>query len=166
MRWTDRVSPGVVLASLAFYLALTAGSGTLVLWSAAEIAAGVVLSIGVGALAGKTIRRQGLNKIRLHKLAIYLVYPFFWELVKSNIDVAIRVITGDIRPGIVKIPSRQTSDVGTAILANSITLTPGTLTVDAKGKNLFVHWINVCNKRPCTEDVCGKMADKVGALTK
>lgn len=161
------MSPVVAISSFVFYLVLTAGSGGLLLWSAAEIIAGAVLSIAVGIIAGKTIRRQGLDRIDVLKFAMYLVYPFFWELAKSNIDVAIRVITGDIRPGIVKIPSKQKSDVGVAMLANSITLTPGTLTVDVDSKkNLYVHWINVKNKKPSTEEVCGQMADKVGAITK
>ena len=52
----------------------------------------------------------------------------------------------DINPGIVKIPTDMKSDYGIAALANSITLTPGTITMDfaeEDGQNyLYVHWID------------------------
>ena len=48
-----------------------------------------------------------------------------------------------INPGIVKILTGLSSDMGKSFLANSITLTPGTLTVDIDGEYLYVHWINV-----------------------
>jgi multicomponent Na+:H+ antiporter subunit E len=87
--------------------------------------------------------------------------PFFIAMAKANIDVAYRVITGKINPGIVKISPGLETDLGITMLANSITLTPGTLSVDVdKDKNLYVHWINVNPKaleekpRDC-EYVCG-----------
>jgi multicomponent Na+:H+ antiporter subunit E len=49
-----------------------------------------------------------------------------------------------IRPGIVKIKSVLQSDTGKSALANSITLTPGTLTIDVTEDGWFyVHWLNV-----------------------
>ena len=48
-----------------------------------------------------------------------------------------------IRPGIVAIRTTLKSDIGQLMLANSITLTPGTLTVDVSDEYLFIHWINV-----------------------
>jgi len=49
-----------------------------------------------------------------------------------------------IHPGIVKIKTNLSSDSGITALANSITLTPGTLTVDVGEEGvLYVHWINV-----------------------
>ena len=49
-----------------------------------------------------------------------------------------------IRPGIVKIKTSLTSESAITALANSITLTPGTLTVDLTDDGtLYVHWINV-----------------------
>ncbi|PNX47524.1 MAG: cation:proton antiporter, partial [Thermoplasmata archaeon M11B2D] len=65
-----------------------------------------------------------------------------------NLDVAYRVITGRINPGIVKIHPDLKTDLGITMLANSITLTPGTLTVDIdeETNDLYVHWINVDKK--------------------
>ncbi|MBW2967612.1 Na+/H+ antiporter subunit E [Candidatus Woesearchaeota archaeon] len=90
---------------------------------------------------------------------VYLIGPFFYYMAKANIDVAYRVITGRIKPGIVKIKTDLKTDAGVTMLANSITLTPGTLTVDIdeKSNDLYVHWINVKKKDPEAEDVCGVM---------
>lgn len=72
---------------------------------------------------------------------------FLWECFKANIDVAYRVGHPDIpiHPGIVKVKTTLKSDTGLTFLANSITLTPGTLTVDIDRENgyLYVHWIEV-----------------------
>lgn len=75
---------------------------------------------------------------------LYLIV-FLWELIKSNINVALRVINPKlpINPGIVKVKTKLKSPMGRMILANSITLTPGTLTIDMKGDELYIHWIDV-----------------------
>jgi len=69
-------------------------------------------------------------------------------LIKSNLDVAFRVISPKlpINPGIVKVKTSLKSDIGRMMLANSITLTPGTLSVDIKDEFIYVHWIDVANK--------------------
>jgi len=75
---------------------------------------------------------------------------FLWECLKANIDVAYRVLHPDlpINPGIVKVHTTLKSDTALTFLANSITLTPGTLSVDVDGPKgtLYVHWIDVKNK--------------------
>jgi len=73
---------------------------------------------------------------------------FVRELVKSNWDVAQRVISPQLRinPGIVEIKTRLKHPTYRLILANSITLTPGTLTVEMIDDSLFVHWIDVTGK--------------------
>ncbi|MCD6522649.1 MAG: Na+/H+ antiporter subunit E [Candidatus Diapherotrites archaeon] len=157
-------------ACFIFYLVLTAGSGAIGLWSIYEIIAGLLLSIIVGFVSQKYVggrmSKKALDPMRWMRFFVYLIYPLFWEMLKSNVDVAIRVITMDIHPGIVKIDSKQNNDIGVTLLANSITLTPGTLTVDVDEKNnLYVHWIDVKKKQPKTEDVCGKMADWVRRIT-
>lgn len=75
---------------------------------------------------------------------IYIVV-FSIALIKSNLDVAYRVIHPKlpIKPGIVKVRTSLKSRVGRLTLANSITLTPGTLTVDVKDDVFYIHWINV-----------------------
>lgn len=81
---------------------------------------------------------------------LYYVPVFMWECFKANIDVAYRVIHPDlpIHPGIVKVKTSLKSDVALTFLSNSITLTPGTLTVDVDKEKgfLYVHWIKVRHK--------------------
>lgn len=73
------------------------------------------------------------------------IFVFLNELVKSNFDVAKRVISPKlpINPGIVEVKTRLKSKLGRMILTNSITLTPGTLTVELKNDRIFIHWIDV-----------------------
>jgi len=78
---------------------------------------------------------------------LYFVLVFFWECLKANIDVAYRVLHPKvpIRPGTVKIKVGLVSDIGLTFLANSITLTPGTTSVDVDkdGGYLYVHQLYV-----------------------
>ncbi|MFP4142016.1 MAG: Na+/H+ antiporter subunit E [Thermoplasmata archaeon] len=75
------------------------------------------------------------------------LFIMVFELIESNLKVAKHALFLDFNPGIVKIQTDLRSDTGTTILANSITLTPGTLTVDVDKKmdktSLYVHWIDV-----------------------
>jgi len=77
----------------------------------------------------------------------YYVPIFLWECLKANIDVALRVLNPKlpINPGIVKVKTTLKSDTGLTFLANSITLTPGTLCVDIDAEKgiLYIHWIDV-----------------------
>ena len=80
----------------------------------------------------------------------YYFVIFIWECFKANIDVAYRVTHPKlpINPGIVKVKTSLKSETGLTFLANSITLTPGTMSVDVDKKNgcLYVHWIEVKDK--------------------
>ncbi|HEY4711894.1 MAG TPA: Na+/H+ antiporter subunit E [Dehalococcoidia bacterium] len=135
-----------VVAYLA-YLILTIGSGTVFLWSREELIVGAVFAVIAGALLknrfiGKDLRM--LNPRRWFTFLVYL-FPFFFAMAKANVDVAYRVITGRINPAIVKINPNLKNDMSLTLLATSITLTPGTLSVDVKPETneLYVHWINV-----------------------
>ncbi|MGE5279783.1 MAG: Na+/H+ antiporter subunit E [Deltaproteobacteria bacterium] len=72
---------------------------------------------------------------------------FLWEVIKANIDVAYRVVHPrlPITPGIVKVKTTLKSDTALTFLANSITLTPGTMSVDVDREKgiLYIHWIDV-----------------------
>ncbi|MGD2053307.1 MAG: Na+/H+ antiporter subunit E [Gammaproteobacteria bacterium] len=85
-------------------------------------------------------------------IAYYLMYlaVFFIELTRANFNVMRLVFSPRIRiePGIVEIKTRLKSPIGRLALANSITLTPGTLVVDIKGDSLFIHWINIGETDP------------------
>lgn len=159
--------------SFVTYLILTNGSGTDIVilnknflsWSSGEIIFGIILSAIVGIISRKIFVKKSFrmaNPVRWFTFIAYVIGPFFWGMAKSNIDVAYRVITGKINPGIVKISPDLKTDLGITLLANSITLTPGTLSVDIdEDKNdLYIHWINVkkeaLQKKPVDcKFVCG-----------
>ncbi len=114
-----------------------------------HIIVGLLCSLIVTILVGD-IYTQNLYKFKNPSRYLWFVYyilVLFWEMLKANIDVAYRVLHPKlpIKPGIVKVKTKLKSDTGLTFLANSITLTPGTMSVDVDKENgvLYVHWINV-----------------------
>lgn len=85
-------------------------------------------------------RARALHPLRWLNAVVYLLV-FIREEIRAHLDVACRIITGRISPAIIKVRADLDTDIGRTMVANSITLTPGTLTVRIGGKNMFVHWI-------------------------
>jgi len=124
------------------------------------IGTGAFFSLIVGSLLGDIYPdrlQKMLNPRRWLFALLYLPY-FLFYCIKANLDVAVRVIHPDvpIRPGIVKVRTTLKSEMARTFLANSITLTPGTLVVDIDGQDLYVHWINIDTDDPAkrTRDIC------------
>lgn len=90
-----------------------------------------------------------LQPHRYFWFVIYLLV-FIWECIKANLDVAYRVLHPKmpIRPGIVKVKTTLKSDLARTLLANSITMTPGTISVDIIDDYLYIHWIYVRSEDP------------------
>jgi multicomponent Na+:H+ antiporter subunit E len=88
-----------------------------------------------------------IPSLRTVPYALLYVAVFLRELVTANIDVAYRVLSPSlpIQPDVIAVPLRVESDAAITTIANSITLTPGTLTMDhdAETNTLYVHGINV-----------------------
>jgi len=63
------------------------------------------------------------------------------EIFKANLDVAKVVLAPNMKlsPRMLRVPTSQSSELGTVIYANSITLTPGTVSVDIEGDEIIVH---------------------------
>lgn len=113
-----------------------------------HLIAGVVVC-GITAMAfGKTRiiqPRKFLQPLRYGWAVVYVVV-LLWECIKANFDVAYRVLhpAMPIHPGIVKTRTSLKTDIARACLANSVTMTPGTISVDMDGEGEFyIHWINV-----------------------
>ena len=112
----------------------------------AELVAGVLVSLGVVAVS--TSHLHLLDGIVLSAAAplsvVRYLGAFVVALIRANLDVARRVLSPSlpIRPAVVEIRTGLQSELGRLILANSITLTPGTLTVEVEGDRLLVHWID------------------------
>jgi len=105
------------------------------------VAVSVVATLVYGAVF-TTQPRKFANPLR-YLIFIYYIPIFFYHCIKANFDVMYRVIHPDlpIKPGIVKVKTNLTTDIGKTFLANSITLTPGTMTVDLEDEYLYIHWI-------------------------
>lgn len=86
-----------------------------------------------------------ISPVRAFWFVVY-VPVFLYYVLRANLDVVYRALHPalPIRPGIVEIRTTLNTDSAITVLANSITLTPGTLTVDLTDDGfLYVHWINV-----------------------
>lgn len=112
-----------------------------------ETAAALIVALILTAISLPGSEVFGEISLMPKKLALSLAYLLYFlvAVVKSNIDVAFRVLSPrlPINPGIVRVRTGLKSSLARMILANSITLTPGTITVDIRGEELFIHWINI-----------------------
>ena len=97
---------------------------------------------------------------------------FFYELVLSAVRVAVLVCRPDmkahLKPGIIAFPLTITSDAQITVLANLITLTPGTLSVDVSKdrKFLYVHAIAVSDKAALVEEIASGFESKILEVSK
>jgi multicomponent Na+:H+ antiporter subunit E len=91
---------------------------------------------------------------------------FLVELVRANINVMRYVFSPriDIKPGIVRIKTRLKTPVGRLALANSIALTPGSLVIDIKDEDLFIHWLDVktTDTDEATRAIAGAFEEHLG----
>ena len=120
--------------------------------SLVNLVAGAIASLITSLLFAKYFYDSVFKFLQPHRYFWLLVYlaVLIWECIKANLDVAYRVLhpAMPIKPGIVKLTLDLKSDFARAMLANSITMTPGTITVDIVGDDLYVHWIYVSSEDP------------------
>lgn len=111
-----------------------------------ELVVGVIVTgvIMVIPLPGVSVYGEIRVSLKRSGYAAIFLFVFIRAVVKSNLDVASRVLspTLPINPGIVRVKTALKSRIGRLLLANSITLTPGTITVAIEGEDIYVHWIN------------------------
>jgi multicomponent Na+:H+ antiporter subunit E len=117
-----------------------------------EVIAGVGVALLTAVIFGKYLPvkpSQLLSPVRWFWLLAYIPV-FSYMCLKCNIDVALRVLSPglQLKPGIVKIRTSLKSDIARVFLANSITLTPGTMTVELRDDVLYIHWIEVGSDDP------------------
>ena len=112
-----------------------------------ELLTGILISFVLTLILSKNYQKLGLPPIGLKRLVYFIIYVLVLlkEIIKANFDVAYRVLHPKmpIKPGVVIIKTGLKQDIAKMILANSITLTPGTFTLDIKGDELLIHWIYV-----------------------
>ena len=126
----------------------------------------ILAGISVAVLATLLLEKYFVEDVRKlfqpQRYFWFVVYLFIfsWECLKANFDVAYRVLHPKlpIKPGIVKVKINLKTDIARTTLANSITMTPGTITVDIQDDHIYVHWIYVSSTDPeiYTEKIAGR----------
>ena len=130
--------------------------------SAEELITGLLISLVLATVYTKNYQKLGLPPFGIKRLIYFIIYilVLFIEIIKANFDVAYRVLHPKmpIKPGIVIIKTELKQDFAKMILANSITLTPGTFVLDIKGNELLIHWIYVrsSEEEESTQKISGK----------
>lgn len=120
--------------------------GTWLLWSGIyqplTVGFGVTSCLFVAWLSARMgiADEEGVPVHLIPRLILYVPW-LVWAIVKANIDVAVRILKPGlpISPRLVKIKASQQNDLGRVVYANSITLTPGTVTVDMQGDEMTIH---------------------------
>ncbi|MDD5005834.1 MAG: Na+/H+ antiporter subunit E [Candidatus Omnitrophica bacterium] len=116
-----------------------------------HILAGIIVSALVVYFMGDMFvgRVNILKRPSRYLWFLYYIPVFLWEWLKANIGVSYKVIHPfvPIKPGIVKVRTKLKKDISLTLLANSITLTGETLSVDIDKENgfIYVHWMDVAS---------------------
>jgi multicomponent Na+:H+ antiporter subunit E len=98
----------------------------------------IMVSIGLGWMYAPSKAGRGVYFMRLDLVVLY----FLWLLVQSwvaSIQLLCKMLRNKYSPGVLRIRTRLKSEVGRLLLANSITLIPGTMTLWMEGRLLYVH---------------------------
>lgn len=112
------------------------------------VIAGVIAAATVSLLFHEILPKEHhvfISPVRIFWFLLYIPVFFYYVMI-ANLDVVYRALHPKmpIKPGIVKIKTKLKTESGITALANSITLTPGTLTVDLTDDGyMYIHWINV-----------------------
>ncbi len=122
------------------FLAITWAAVTGVM-SASNLLTGFILGYGVLWIVGRSTG-QAVYFAKVGQV-VRFVLQFLRELLVAGLRVAVDIVTPRhlMKPAILAIPVKSTSDAETTMLANVITLTPGSLILDVSpdGKTLYVH---------------------------
>ncbi len=125
--------------SFAIWLLL---SGYYVIHHTLILAMGVLSCAFVVYLAGRlSIVDEEGHPIHLIWGLVFYIPWLLWAIIKANIDVAKRILNPrlPIAPRIVRVSGTQKNDLCRVIFANSITLTPGTVSLDLDEEDIVVH---------------------------
>ena len=115
-------------------------------------------------LAGRLtiVDEEGIPIHLVWSVLLYIPW-LLWAIIKANIDVAKRILSPrlPIAPRIVRVTGTQKNDLCRVIFANSITLTPGTVSLDLDEEEIVVHALT----KEAADDVqSGDMDRRVTAL--
>lgn len=128
--------PGLVIALALLWFGLSGETSPFFIGLAVVA---VVLTLMLSARL-KVIGRDASPYHRAPQLLLYTGWLVV-EIVKANVAVIVRVLgpRHAIDPAVVRLRTLARTDLGRALFANSITLTPGTVTMDVEGDKVLVH---------------------------
>lgn len=116
---------------------------------------GFLLSLGVIWVIGRDSDSRKYTAL-IPRVTTFFFY-FLYQLFKANLQVAYDVITPTfyMTPGIVQVPLDASSDLEITLLANFISLTPGTLSLDVSEdrKVLYVHAMYIEDKESFVKEI-------------
>lgn len=155
----------------------------LLVWSVAprELALGAIVATLAGWFSCRFFVHENpahmFSPVRFASMLAYCLGVFMWELIKANVNMARLVLSPKMKfkPGIIRVPGSENirSEYGLAMVANSITLTPGTITLDISedeaGRNYYyIHWIDVIetDREKAGEIIKGTMEKWIGRIWK
>ena len=137
---------------LATFIVLFASYIALAGFQLQELLLGAIVSVALTFILAKHVNFTLDYRFPVRLLVFIFAYVplFIWQLLLANFDVARRVLSPKIplNPGFVKISTDLKGDFAKLTLANSITLTPGTLSVDIDGDDIYIHTVDVKGKTP------------------
>lgn len=110
----------------------------------ASVGTGAVLA-GLAAAFSYSVFYASIPQSRLPvRLDLVLLYFLFllYQSIRSSIGLIYSMLKGDYKPGIVRVKTRLKSRVGRTLLANTISLVPGTLSLWMEGPYIFIHWFD------------------------
>lgn len=152
------MNPGVLIILLAMGWAAATGSFTIANLIFGGVIGGFCLFLIRGQTGGK---RFWVRMLRVLSLA----WLFLIELITSAVRMALLVLRPrlNLRPGFVAFPLTVTRDVEITLLANLVTLTPGTLSVDvsADRKYLLIHAIDIADREELIRSIREGLEKKV-----
>jgi multicomponent Na+:H+ antiporter subunit E len=138
----------------------------------------LIIALGIASIALCVVIARRLDVCDREGYPIHLTVPgityFPWlvkEIVVSNITVAKAILTGDVNPQVLQVRASQSDALGRTVYANSITLTPGTVSISVDEDVITVHALmdetaDGLRSGEMNARVCNLMGDSVPTDTK
>ncbi|GAB4175203.1 MAG: Na+/H+ antiporter subunit E [Terrimicrobiaceae bacterium] len=132
--------------------------------SMSTLVSGFLLSYGILAFLSRGTAAYASYFGKIPKVLAFAAY-YLKELVRSNLIIAYDVLTPThhMKPGVVAVPIRAETDLEITLLANLISMTPGTLTLDLSPdrKTLYVHAMYIADPQALRDDIIQNLENRV-----
>ena len=136
--------------------------------SPGELPAGIGIAVLISILMSRYLPINGklFNPVRIIRFLIYLPV-FIRKMIAANLQIAAIVIRPKlaVSPAIVKGKTGLATKEGKLFLTSSITLTPGTLTVDVNEDDVFIHVVKKGKAEDPEKDILGPFEKHIGGIT-